>query len=97
MSGLLLNARIQVLGLSFPAGAPPSGPQLTPRQPLHAAQAGTEIAIAGPLCRRSQSRAVLTTGQMTAVGHLCDLPRRRTKDPYQPETGYRRASIDACL
>src|SRR2546428_12240559 len=45
MSGLLLNARIQVLGLSFPAGAPPSGPQLTPRQPLHAAQAGTEIAI----------------------------------------------------
>jgi len=38
MSGLLLNARIQVLGLSFPAGAPPSGPQLTPRQPLHAAQ-----------------------------------------------------------
>jgi len=87
MSGLLLNARIQVLGLSFPAGAPPSGPQLTPRQPLHAAQAGTEIAIAGPLCRRSQSRAVLTTGQMTAVGHLCDLPRRRTKGRYQPETG----------
>src|SRR5207247_10357168 len=46
LSGLLLNARIQVLGLSFSAGATPSGPPLTPPQPRQAAQGGTDAAVA---------------------------------------------------
>ncbi len=62
-----LAENIRQFGFTVPVLADEHG-EILAGHGRHAAKAGTEMAIAGPLCRRSQSPAVLTTGQMTANG-----------------------------